>query len=202
MANVLLRYPFRSATVLMILVISGALYGYGLDVDGAQAVARYTARLSFLIFALVFSISAWHLFFRSELSAALLVNRRRLGLTFAYAHFVHLIALSVFIVLSGARPQPIRLAGGALAYLLLTAMAATSNDAAVKKLGHKRWKQLHTAGIYYLWFVFFMTYLPRLQGQLPEAGGSVVEYIPLFFLLITILIFRLAATFAPRASRT
>ncbi len=201
MINTLLQHPFRIATILLVAVIGGALLSYGLTVDGAQAVARYTARLSFLIFALVFSISAGHRFFRSGLSAALLANRRRLGLTFAYVHFVHLACVGMYVWLSGASPQPIRLAGGALAYALLAAMAATSNDAAVKKLGHKNWKRLHTTGVYYLWFVFFMTYFPRLQGALPGVGGGMAEFIPLFVLLLAILGFRLAATFAPRAGK-
>jgi len=52
-----LLHPFRLATILLIAVIGSALLGYGLTVEGAQAVARYTARLAFLILALVFSIS-------------------------------------------------------------------------------------------------------------------------------------------------
>ena len=195
MTKTILSHPFRVATILLIVVIGAALAGYGLTIAGAQAVARYTARLSFMIFALVFSIAAWHLFLRSDLSAALLANRRRLGLTFAYVHFVHLACVGVYLWLSGARPLPLRLAGGVLAYLLLAAMAATSNNAAVQKLGHQRWKQLHTVGIYYLWFVFFMTYLPRLQGKLPGVGGGWVDFVLLFSLLLAIMGLRLTALF-------
>lgn len=195
MMKTVLQHPFRATTLLLVAVIVGALTGYGLSIEGAQAATRYTARLSFLIFALVFSISAWHHFWRNELSATLLANRRRLGLTFAYAHFVHLACVGIYVGLSGARPQPLRLAGGVMAYLLLTATVATSNDTAVRKLGHRRWKQLHTVGLYYLWFVFFMTYFPRLQGKLPGVGGGFVDFVVFFSVLLAIMGLRLTATF-------
>jgi hypothetical protein len=60
----------------------------------------------------------------------------------------------------------LQLIGGAAAYVLLTAMAATSNDAAVRALGPRAWKRLHTVGIYWIWFMFLETYAVRIaRGQ-------------------------------------
>lgn len=103
MIKAFLQRPFRLATILLVAVIGSALAGYDLTIAGAQAVARYTARLSFLIFAFVFSISAW--------------------------------------------------------------------------------------------FVFFITYFPRLQGKLPGVGGGFVDFVVPFSLLLAIMGLRLTTVF-------
>jgi hypothetical protein len=53
--------------------------------------------------------------------------------------------------------------GAGLGYVFLYAMAATSFDRSVKWLGFRRWKILHTVGLYYLWSIFAFTYLGRLK---------------------------------------
>ena len=46
-------------------------------------------------------------------------------------------------------------------------MTATSNDAAVRALGPRAWKRLHTVGIYWIWIVFVETYWRRIaRGEL------------------------------------
>jgi hypothetical protein len=51
-------------------------------------------------------------------------------------------------------------------FLIVTAMTATSNDAAVRALGPRSWKRLHTVGIYWIWFMFLETYAVRIaRGQ-------------------------------------
>ncbi|MCW5954891.1 MAG: hypothetical protein KIT69_21760, partial [Propionibacteriaceae bacterium] len=39
--------------------------------------------------------------------------------------------------------------------------AATSFDGAVAWLGRRRWQLLHRTGMYYLWLIFAISYLPR-----------------------------------------
>jgi sulfoxide reductase heme-binding subunit YedZ len=41
---------------------------------------------------------------------------------------------------------------------VIALLAATSNDAAVRALGPRRWSALHAVGIHYLWLVFAVTY--------------------------------------------
>lgn len=50
------------------------------------------------------------------------------------------------------------------------AMAATSNDAAMRALG-RNWKRLHTFGIHTLWLIFTLSYSLRLldPDTRPEA---------------------------------
>ena len=42
-------------------------------------------------------------------------------------------------------------------------MALTSTDKAQHWLSIKNWKKLHLIGVYYLWFVFFMTYVKHTK---------------------------------------
>lgn len=51
--------------------------------------------------------------------------------------------------------------GGGFAYVLIAAMAATSSDRAVARLGPRRWRRLHTLGAWYVWIVFAQSYAPR-----------------------------------------
>jgi len=164
--------------------------GYALDAgtshaESWQLAARYTARLSFMIFLLVFVLRSWNSLAPSVLSRRLLRRRRSLGLAFATAHTVHLAALTTFFAVKGTRPEPITVVVGGGAYLTLYAMAATSTDAAVRRLG-RNWRRLHTFGVYYLWFVFAFTYGTRTL----ERG---TWYAPFFALAIAALGLRLVA---------
>jgi hypothetical protein len=50
---------------------------------------------------------------------------------------------------------------------LLTAITATSNDAAARALGPRASKRLHTVGIYWIWIFFLETYWTRIaRGEL------------------------------------
>jgi hypothetical protein len=49
---------------------------------------------------------------------------------------------------------------GGLAYALLAAMLATSFDRSAAWLGRRRWRALHTTGIWYISFIFASTYAP------------------------------------------
>lgn len=163
------------------LVAALAAAGLGLalgddSTEGWQLAARFTARLSFPIFLVAFTASSSALLFRSEPTRWILRSRRGIGLGFAAAHTVHLAALTTYSYLAGSRPDAVTLIFGGGAYLLMFAMAATSNDAAVGRLG-RRWIQLHTLGAYWLWFVFAVSYAGRVAaGELafaPQAALAV-----------------------------
>ncbi len=74
--------------------------------------------------------------------------------------------------------------GGGLAYVFLAAMTATSFDRTAAWLGPRAWKALHTAGVYYLWLIFFVTYLPRL--------GQSVIYVLIVGLLVAAMALRVS----------
>ncbi|MEB2343724.1 MAG: hypothetical protein OZ948_03190 [Deltaproteobacteria bacterium] len=141
--------------------------GWGLDeLESRVLAARYTARFAFLLFLPVYVASSWHRLARSAASRWALAHRRALGLGFASAHTVHLAALLAVVRASGDAPDLATLAGGGGAYAMTFAMAATSSDAAVRRLG-RHWKTLHRVGMHWLWFVFAFSYAGRVaSGQL------------------------------------
>ncbi len=113
--------------------------------------ARYTAR------------SSWARLAPGRVTRALLRGRRGVGLGFAAAHTVHLAALTTYSVVAAKSPSAVTLVGGGGAYLAMFAMAATSNDAEVHRLG-RAWRMLHTVGAYWLWFVFAFSYGGRVAS--------------------------------------
>lgn len=173
-----------------------ALVGYSMAAVPEERwllAARYTARLSFPIFVLVFVASSWNRLAPSGVSRFLVQRRRALGLAFATAHTIHLAALVTYNVVAGERPGAVTLLAGGGAYLVMFAMALSSNDAAVRLLG-RNWLRLHKVGIYWLWFVFTVSYAKRTFGALPE-------FAPLFGLAVAALALRIAASRARRPQR-
>ena len=92
----------------------------------------------------------------------LLANRRYIGLSFAVSHVAH-----GLLIVELARRFPdvfwphvdwTALVFGGFGYVVIAALTLTSNDYAVVRLGTHVWRRLHTAGIYYLWFIFVVTY--------------------------------------------
>jgi methionine sulfoxide reductase heme-binding subunit len=202
MTNRLLRHPFQIVTILLLLALIWAVLSYGQTVEAVQAMVRFTARISLFIFSLVFAASSLHRLFRSDFTAALLKNRRQFGVSFAYSHTAHLLTIIVFFKLSGNQPPMLSLIFGGLGYLLIYAMAFTSNNWSVNKLGAKNWKMLHKVGVFYIWSIFFITYLGRiLPGKVdePKPGGTKTEFAIAFLVVLAILSLRLAAAISAKA---
>lgn len=150
--------------------------------ESVRAVVRLTAQTSVLIFCFVFAASSLRAVWRSEFSGWLLRNRRYLGVAFAFSHAVHLVALIALAQVSAefaASVSPVTLIFGGLGFAFIAALAATSNDRAVQTLGLANWRRLHKTGVYYLWFIFFQSYLPR-------ALSSPVYWIPTGLLLVAL----------------
>jgi hypothetical protein len=184
---------FRKSLIIILfaelLVAVLAVINYDFDISGLQAVTRFSGRLSLLIFSAIFILLPYH---RSKLTNIL---SDRFFLIFAIAHGIHLAELLSYIYFSGGKFIPIRLAGGFLAYLFIFIMPLLTGRLATKK-------QNLTENIYlfYVWFVFFMTYLPRVQGKLPNAGGSYPEFIILFSWVCILLGIRMVSILTSRKS--
>jgi len=141
-------------------------------VEQWRLAARWTARVGFPIFIVVYIASSLRRLWPHPVSQALLRRRRWWGLGFAATHTVHLIALVTFLRISGeTRPLSVYLAAG-FGYVLLYAMALTSTDAAQRALG-RNWKRLHSLGLHWLWFIFFVSYLGRTMEPGKMAEGYV-----------------------------
>ena len=148
--------------------------------------ARHTARISFAYFLLSFSASSLHYFFSNTLTKFIRHQRRYIGLSFALAHTIHLVALTSFFIVIEENPSIVTLIGGGLGYVLVYAMALTSNDNAVKKLGLKRWKQIHWFGANYIAVIFAFTYVGKLLNG--QFNGSDYDYLTFSLIVGTIFI--------------
>ena len=144
-------------------------YGYGefggWNAEGAGAAARYTARFSFPIFVAAWSASALATLWPGGWRSVVLRRRRVIGLSFAAAHFVHLAALLVAVFVFAAQTSAKTIYGGAATYVLIAAMALTSNNWSVRTLGLRNWKALHTIGGLAIAIVFTVSYLGRLDEK-------------------------------------
>ena len=149
----------------LIALVSFGIWGTGSE--GHQHFTRYTARFAFPIFLLVFATGALAQLFPSEGTRWLRRNRRYVGLSFALAHFIHLGAIISLFVTIGEMPETVAIVGGGMAYIFIAAMALTSNDWAIRKLGPKNWRRLHLAGSYYVWLIFMNSYLGRIARETP-----------------------------------
>lgn len=149
-----------------VVVLAATLAGTDGGEHGAALAARHTARFSALWFLVAFAAGPLARIARASWARLLVRERRGIGLGFCAAHTVHLAAILLWLGRGGAAGAA-TLAAGGLGYLFVFAMAATSNDAAVHRLGARRWLALHTAGQYYLWFLFAQTYLGRVLA--PDA---------------------------------
>lgn len=150
-----------------------AVINYGATLESLQAVTRFSGRASLLIFSLIFLFQNHkHLNVKTILS-------EKYFLIFAIAHGIHLVELLSFVYLSGTPLIPIRLAGGFLAYVLIFIMPYMQSLFDRNKISLKAFSSLTLIYLYYVWFIFFMSYLPRVRGTLPNVGGSYSEFVVL-----------------------
>ena len=177
--------------VLIIVLLSG-LVGLilsleGINVEGVAMMIRATARTSMLLFSLAFAAASMHYLWKNNLTRSLLVNRRYLGLSFAYSHYLHLFGI---LYLQFFETQPlieergwVIVSLGGVAYVLLTLMAFTSTDEMIRKMGTQNWQRLHRIGSFYIWIVFATSYFPRALKE--------PFYIPFAVILVLAMTLRL-----------
>ena len=154
--------------------------------------ARYTARLSFACFVLVYLAAPLYQISQAAPLLWLRQNRRNAGISFGLLHSIHLGALISFFVMTPNQAElPTIIVGGG-AYVAMFAMLATSNDAAIRALGTKNWRRLHKFGIHYLAVVFALTYV--LSLTLPPAMHKPYGLIAIAWLIIVLRIVQYIAT--------
>jgi DMSO/TMAO reductase YedYZ heme-binding membrane subunit len=178
------------ATLLFLLLAMTVLFHRnGLTEDTIRQMIRVTAASSMVLFSLTFSASSLHHFFSNGRWQPVMQARRRLGLSFALSHAVHLLAIIalVEVVFGGDYSKLGDIVGGSVIYLFIFAMAATSNNASVKLLGAKNWKRLHKTGSYLILIGLFSSYLRNAQ----ETGA--LHYWLYFALGVGLLLLRIWA---------
>jgi len=165
----------RNAIILCLIIEAGLIalgfVNYGWTISALQAATRFSGRFSLLIFSVLF------LAHHPDTTHTWLSSKP--FLIFALAHGIHLIELLSYLYISGTPVIPYRLAGGFVAYALIFAMPLFCQKVERGTLSIKRFNLITIIFQYYVWGVFFLTYLPRVRGMLPGVGGSYVEHVVL-----------------------
>ena len=147
------------------------MINYGVSLEALQALTRFSGRASLIIFSLIF------LFQHHKFIEVKSILSNKYFLVFAIAHGIHSVELLTYVYLSGIPLVPIRLAGGFLAYLLIFVMPWMEIQFNQARITSKHFSILTLIYLYYVWLIFFMTYLSRVQGTFPNAGGSYAEHV-------------------------
>lgn len=153
--------------------------------DSLRWATRRSVDIAFVFFFLSFGASAIHLLSQSTFSIWTLRNRRYLGISFGISFLTH---ASLILLLARLYPEPFLsditsdvIYIGITAFSFTALMTVTSNNMAVKLLGHKLWSSLHTVGGYFLLAMFAMTYLGKLEH---------VFFWPFVFAVINLILLR------------
>ena len=166
--------PFIVFIALEILIIIVSVLLEGWTMEALHITTRFSGRLSLIFFSL-FLIS------RDKPALEKYVSQNPF-LLFAIVHGIHLVELLWYVRSSGNPLIPIRLAGGMLAYAMIFAMPLFQAKLRVSLLKSR----IESVYFVYVWFIFFMSYLPRVMGKLPNVGGSYPEFVILFIWVIAL----------------
>ena len=167
------KNAFLSTLIIEVGIALLAVINYGVTLDALQALTRFSGRVSLVYFSLIF------LFQKHAYVNVKSILSEKYFLVFAIAHGIHLLELLSYIYFSGIQLVPYRVAGGFIAYSFIFAMPWLEDRALQSKLTSKQFSIITLLYLYYVWLIFFMTYLSRVQGSFPNAGGSYAEHISL-----------------------
>ena len=162
--------------LLLTLLAEGAIaalgvFEYGSSIEALQATTRFSGRLSLFIFSFIFL-----LYPQSRTSLPSYFSGKYF-LVFAFAHGIHLLELLSYVYLAGIELVPYRVAGGFLAYSMIFAMPWFQGLSIGGKISPMRFQTLGYVYLFYVWLIFFMTYVSRVNGSFPNAGGSHLEHV-------------------------
>lgn len=168
----------------------------GVSDETVRLLLRITPRLAFPLLLLVFVARPLRQLVATPLTAALLKNRRLLGIAFAGIHTAHLLLI---LYRSRAVPdfdfQVANNLAGTFVYLVILVMFATSFDSTARALGPRNWRRLHTAGLYVLFVAFVDAFRPRAVDEILDVYGAFTA------LAVAALAVRVLAFVRRRASR-
>ncbi len=142
------------------------LMRHGGNVDSIRLAIRLTARVSLGFFCLAFSAAAANRIWPNAWTHWQMANRRYLGLSFAVSHFIHAVAIAIFVTRYAQQFHEIHPGSnvpGGIGYLFLLAMTVTSFDRTAILIGTRVWRALHSTGAYVLWTIFLISEVSRLR---------------------------------------
>lgn len=160
-------------------VILLASYFIGADLG---EVFRYAARYSGRLSLIVFLIAIWQFIRSRGHTEQELSETRAITAVFAVLHYIHLFLLMMNVKLNVVTLIPHKLAGGALAYLMILLYPIF-----FERIKHK--KAIHAIYFLYIGFVMAMTYIARMNGDFEGAEPELFHYIGLGLVLLSMVYF-------------
>jgi hypothetical protein len=150
-----------------ILAIVAVIFGLSVGMSSGQEwqlSARWSARVSLHLFAVLFIIASLEGLYRQTIPST---GRFRTALrAFAGSHLIHLVAFILYFATTSEPARLITVLGGSLGYVALFVLLVCTSMTVGELLGNRRRRWLMTACLWYLWLVFAATYATRLvEGQ-------------------------------------
>lgn len=154
--------------------------------DSVRETLRFTARVAFLLLLIVFVARPAQQLFRTPFTAKLLRRRRLLGIAFTGMHTAHLLLIFYRTQINADFVLATNNIPGAIVYLFIYAMFATSFDTTTRMLGPKNWKRLHTIGLYVIFVAFAQDEIPRSLDS-AESAHWIITALAVAALLLRVL---------------
>ena len=151
-----------------------------------QAAARLSGRVSLAFFLFYGIFATRHP--SVEIGSPVVSVKTQLVTDFAVIHIIHWVFLAIAVKLSGFELVPFRVAGGALAYGMIVVMPFIYQKKLFASLSLSMMQHVY---IFYVWLIFFMTYLSRVREQTPTATGDMTYYWVLIAVTTSFLVWRI-----------
>ena len=159
-------------------IIFGSVYLFTFDMgETFRLAARYSGRLSLLVFLLPFAFYLQNQLGEND-QRSLFAGLR----VFAILHTIHFGFLTANVVWNAIPLVPVKLTGGALAYLMILCLPFFENKI-------KAYKWLLSLYFFYVGVVMSVTYLSRIKGDFEGSESSPIHYLALGVLGLFLLVF-------------
>ncbi len=155
--------------------------------DTLRIFIRWTAKTTAILFSIAFGVSSFHYFSNDSISKKVLNLRPDIGIAFTVVHTAHLcflIILQQYFHPVFTLANKLSLMGGGMAYVFMYLMAFTTFPNIKKTLTLGQWTILHTIGGYWIWVIFFRSYLKNVVNKDQE-------YL-LFIIVTTVILLRIS----------
>ena len=164
---------FAVALQILVAIPATIIGSFGASHYSVLTAVRASAIAALLAFIAPFTASAALALQPSALTRYVRGRRRYFGIVFTFAMLVHLACVALlFRINPDQSVNPAMFILGALGYLFIAALFATSFDRTTDWLGPERWRRLHLIAAWYVWGYFVLIMLkafpsaPAIYGPL------------------------------------
>jgi len=179
------RWKLFAALSVIVTLATALSYALAPDpVQSLQYAVRFTARSSFIIFLAAFVASPMARLLPSPLTRMLVQERRYLGLSFAFSHLLHGVALILYVRIAPdafwVGRTPAGNIPGSIGYVLILLLTVTSFQGSAKLIGSALWKRLHSVGVWVIAIIFAASFLSRIPHHIGYAAPGLVMIAAMF----------------------